>query len=182
MVISNSAVQHFEWKNFGLRIHTTELSLPEGIEQCSIRIVASIAGHYKFPESSHLVSGVFWFQCNPSCKFVKPIIIEIQHCAKQENTANLNFVKAVCDQKMLPYTFEHVQSGHFNCLSSYGVLDLNSFSGVGITQEGTAEREYCAKLYYIFTPHLPQPQRHQLEVHLVVTWNTEMHIQVCHIP
>ena len=179
LVISNSVAQHLEWKTFGLRVSAEEHSLPSGVDQCTIKVMVSTAGHYEFPENAHLVSAVFWFQCMPLCKFRKPISIEIQHCAKPENADKLKFVKAFCTQKTLPYSFKYVEGGHFHASSSYGVLDLDSFSGVAITQEGSADRLYYAKLYY-GKPRIPQPQEHQQGIYFVITWQTEGHMQVCH--
>ena len=177
LVISNSVAQHLEWKAFGLRISTHEHSLPSGVNHCTIRVMVSTAGHYKFPENTYLISAVFWFQCNPLCKFRKPVTIEIQHCAKPENTAKLKFVKAFCTQKTLPYSFKHVGGGHFHASSSYGVLELDSFSGVAVIQEGSADRLYRAKAYFL-TPHILRPQEHQYGIDFVVTWQTEGHMQV----
>lgn len=178
LVISNSIAKHLEWKGFGLRITVLEHSLPSGVDQCTVKVMVSTAGHYEFPDGTHLVSAVFWFQCKPLCKFRKPVTIEIQHCAKPENTAKLKFVKTFCTQKTLPYSFKYVEGGHFNTSSSYGVLDLDSFSGVAITQEGTADRLYYAKLYYR-TPSVLQSQEHQHGIDFVVTWQTQGHMQVC---
>jgi hypothetical protein len=177
LVISNSVSQHLEWKRFGLRINAHEQSLPSGVDQCTIKVMISTAGHYDLPENAHLVSAVFWFQCKPLCKFRKPITIEIQHCAKPENTAKLKFVKAFCNQKPLPYSFKHIEGGHFHASSSYGVLDLDSFSGVAISQEGSADKLYRAKAYFL-TPHILHPQEDQYGIDFVVTWQTEGHMQV----
>ena len=176
-MISNSVTQRLEWKSFGLRISTQEYFLPSGVDQCAIKVMVSTAGHYQFPENAHLVSAVFWFQCKPLCKFRKPITIEIQHCAKPENTAKLKFVKAFCTQKTLPYSFKYVEGGHFHASSSYGVLDLDSFSGVAISQEGSADRMYRAKAYFLI-PHILHPQEHQHGINFVITWQTEGHMQV----
>ena len=177
LVISNSVAQHLEWKSFGLRVSAEEHSLPSGVDQCTIKVMVSIAGHYEFPENAHLVSAVFWFQCKPLCKFRKPITIQVQHCAKPENAAKLKFVKAFCTQKALPYSFKYVEGGYFHASSSYGVLDLRSFSGIAVTQEGSEDRLYCAKLYYL-TPHILLPQEHQHGIDLVVSWETDVHMKV----
>ena len=173
MVVYSSHTQQITWKGFGLKLHIQEGSLPAGMEQCILQIKVSLAGQYEFPENSHLVSAIFWLRCETMHKFTKPITVEIQHCAKSENITNLklNFVRAVCSQKQLPYTFKQLPGGNFTSHSSYGVIELNSFSGVGIMQEGSEDREYCSQLFYLGQPSL-------CKIHFVVTWNIEAHLTV----
>ena len=172
VVVNPSHAQQISWEGFGLKIHIEEGSLPPDTKQCVISIKASLAGQYEFPENSHLVSAVFWLRCEPMCKFTKPITVEMQHCARSENVANLNlkFVRANCRQKHFPYTFKQL-GGNFSSHSSYGIIELNSFSGVAITQEGSTAREYCSQLFYLGHPNI-------CSIHFVVTWNLEAHLTV----
>ena len=141
--------QSFMWENYGLKLHIPKGCLPAGVDLCRIRIQASLAGQYEFPENSHLVSAVFWFQCEHKFAFTKPITLEMHHCAKSQSASRLRFVKASCRQKQLPYTFEEIGVGEkFNSHSSYGVLDLESFGGIGIVQSGSENWQYCAMLFY----------------------------------
>ena len=171
LVVTNNP-QSSIWKGYGLKIHIPQGCLPEGVDKCTIKIQASLSGLYEFPGNSFLVSAVFWLRCEPQCKFSVPISMEIQHCARAENVSKLSFVKAYCSQKNLPYTFRAVAGGCFSSRCSYGILELDSFSGVAVTQEGTEEREYMARLFYLnqtISSH---------DIHLVVTWNSEVHITV----
>ena len=173
VVVHSSHTQKITWEEFGLKLHIDEGSLPAGVHQCSLSIKASLAGQYEFPDNSYLVSAIFWLRCEPMCKFTKPITVEMQHCARRENLANfkLMFVRAVCSQKQLPYTFKQL-GGDFSNHSFYGVVDVNSFSALAITQEGSEEREYCSQLFYLsnyFSGH---------RIDLVITWNTEAHLNV----
>ena len=171
VVAYSSRSLQFEWKGYGLKLYIEEGSLPAGMEYCTINIKTSIVGQYEFPENSHPVSVVFWFRCETAHKFIKPIIVEIQHCAKVEsnNDHNLSFVRAICSQKQLPYTFKQLPKGIFTTYSSYGVIDLNSFSGVGVIQKGVEEREYYSRLVYLIQ---------RSEVHFIVTWNVDAHLTV----
>ena len=171
-MVNSSHAQRITWEGFGLKIYIEEGSLPPDVKKCIIFIKASLAGQYEFPEHSHLVSAVFWLRCEPMCKFTKPVTVEIQHCARSENVANLNlkFVRAVCSQKQLPYTFKLLR-GNFTSHSSYGVIELNSFSGVAITQEGSEDREYCSQLFYF-------GQLSSCTIHFVITWNLEAYLTV----
>ena len=174
MVVYSSHTQEITWEGFGLKLHIRKGSLPAGMEQCILQIKASLAGQYEFPENSHLVSAIFWLRCETVHEFTKPITVEIQHCAKSENVANLklNFVRAICSQKQLPYIFKQLPGGNFTSRSSYGVIELNSFSGVGITQEGSEDREYRSRLFYLKQETICH------EIHFVVTWNIAAHLTV----
>ena len=173
MVTNNQ--QSFYWKGYGLKLHIPKGSLPAGMEQCTIKIMASLAGPYEFPKDSHLVSGVFWLRCEPSVKqFEKLLCLEIQHCGKAEDASRLSFVRAVCTQEELPYTFKRLNPV-FSSSSSYGLIRLQRFSGLGITQEGSQDREYIARLFYL------NPNVSTYEIHLVVTWNVEAHLTVSEV-
>ena len=174
VVVHSSHNQQITWPGYGLRLNISKGCLPAGMEQCTINIKASLAGQYEFPENSHLVSAIFWLRCEDVHKFTKPITVEIQYCAKSENVTNLSFVRAVCSQEQLPYTFKQLPGGNFTSHSSYGVIELNSFSGVGATQEGSEDREYCSRLFYM---PLIQKSPNQ-EIDFVVSWNTEAHLTV----
>ena len=171
VVVYSSRTQQITWEGYGLRLHIHEGSLPAGVEQCILDIKASIAGQYEFPESSFLVSAIFWLRCETVHKFVKPITVEIQHCARSENV-KLNFVKAFCSQKQLPYTFKQLR-GNFTSYSSFGVIELNSFSGIGVVQEGSKERNYLANLLYKEVKI--DRTRCIIEIYFVVIWNVDAH-------
>ena len=172
MVVHSSRYQPIVWEGFGLRLHIQEDSLPAGMEQCTLNIKASLAGQYEFPENSNLVSAVFWLRCEPTCRFTKPVTVEIQHCAKSENvdSPKMKFVRALCSQAQLPYTFKEL-GGDFNRHSSYGVIQVNSFSGLAVT--GPSERRYLTNvLYKEVKGRLTQ---FIIEVFFVITFDTLAH-------
>ncbi len=139
ITVTNSA-QTFHWVGYGFKLTIPQGSLPAGVDQCRLDIVASVAGQYQFPGNLQLVSGVFWIRPLPLCQFQKQLTVEIQHCAKITSSTKLSFVRACCSQKHLPYTFEVVDShASFSEHSSYGVLEINHFGGYGNTVEGVAE-------------------------------------------
>ena len=171
VIVHSSQGQLVEWN--GLKLHIHEGSLPEGVHQCKIYIIASLAGEYKIPENSCLVSAIFWLRCEPQCTFIKPITVEIQHCSNKEDLSRLKIVRAFCSQKHLPYKFKPL-GGTFNAHTSYGVIDMNSFSGVGVIEENpNSARLYYSQLFYRSYKH---QQGH--EIHIIFTWNTEAHINV----
>ena len=178
VVVHSFDAQQITWEGFGLKLHIDEGSLPAGIHQCTLTIKASLAGQYEFPDNSYLVSAIFWLRCEPMCKFTKPVTVEMQHCARSENVANLKlkFVRAVCSQKQLSYTFKEL-GGDFTRHSSYGVVKVNGFSGVAITQEGSEERSYLANLLYKEVKG--RPTRCIVDIYIAVTWNVDSHYTVC---
>ena len=172
VIVHSSHGQLVEWN--GLKLHIHEGSLPEGVHQCKIYIKASLAGQYEIPENSHLVSAIFWLCCEPQCKFIKPITVEIQHCSTKQNLSRLKIVRAFCSQKQLPYNFKPL-GGRFNADTSYGVVEVTSFSGVGVVEENpVSERLYYSQLFY----HSYHSHQHVHEIHIIFTWNTEAHINV----
>jgi hypothetical protein len=81
---------------------------------------------------------VYWFHCAPACKFLLPIILEIQHCAKENNLQALSVVKARPVEDNSGAEFNKVlgcygiDRGVFPNHSSYGFTQLDSFSGYGV--------------------------------------------------
>lgn len=178
-LVYSSQAQQIRWECFGLTVHIHEGSLPAG-RYCTIKIIVSLEGQYEFPDSSYLISAIFWIRCEPSCKFMRPIGIEIQHCGKVDNKLKLSFVRALCSQKQLPYSFKHI-GGTFTPYSSYGIIELNSFSGVGIIQEESDERNYLATLLYKEVKN--KPARCIVEIYIAITWNLAAHRNVSvHVP
>ena len=48
---------------------------------------------------------------------------------------------------------------------SYGVIDLNSFSKIAITQTEPEERDYCSAVFY--------NSQQKIIIDYVITWNLE---------
>ena len=170
----SSQGQLVEWNGLKLRIH--EGSLPEGLHQCTIYVKVSLAGDYEIPKNSGLVSAVFWLRSEPQCTFTKPITVEIQHCSTKQDLSRLIIVRAFCSQKFLPYKFKPL-GGRFNADTSYGEIEVNSFSGVGVIEEElVSHRLYYNQLFYCGN----QDHQQGHDIHIIYTWNTEAHINVSH--
>ena len=171
MIVCSSQGQVIEWNGLKLYVHAG--SLPEGLQQCTIFIKASLAGEYEIPENTSLVSGVFWLRCEPQCIFIKPIIVEIQHCSTKRDLSKLKIVRAFCSQKSLPYKFKPL-GGNFKADTFYGAIDMKGFSGVGVIEENPdSDRMYYSQLFYRDLSH---QQSH--EIHITFVWNTELHLNV----
>ena len=168
-MITNSA-QSFYWTGYGFKLYTPPGSLPDGVDHCVLYITVSLAGQYKLPDGQELVSAIFWVRHDPTCRFKQKLTVEIQHCAKITSSTKLTFVRAVCSQKSLPYTFKKLEGqGSFSGQSSYGCLEVNHFSGLGITAEEDVDKSYIASLWYkCRNPRL-------LELYFVITWDHEVH-------
>ena len=176
-VIVTKHRQHFYWEGYGLILHIPDDSLPPDMDQCSIDIMVSIRGHYKFPENYYPVSAVYWLRCNPYFKFIKSVSIEIQHCAPRTNSANLCFVRSSCTQQQLPYQFKLSAGGVFKENSAYGRKEVQGFSAYSVTQKGSSLKNYVGKVYYLKKG--VSENIASLEIHFLVLWNTETHRNVC---
>ena len=181
LVVTNSA-QDFEWEKYGLKLHISEGTLPEGVRKCRVRIKASTAGQYNLPENFCLVSAIFWLRCEPPCMFAKSIAMEMEHCAatKVENTSKLCFVRALCSQEELPYDFKKIEEGRFGEESRYGIVELSRFSGVGIAEEkaGSTQQEADQREYSAIIFHSIKQRVTSYRIDFVVTWNTKTHLTV----
>ena len=174
VVVHSSQGQLVEWNGLKLYIHAG--SLPEGLQQCTIFIKASLAGEYEIPENTNLVSAFFWLRCEPQCTFTKPITVEIQHCSTKRDLSKLKMVRAFCNQKSLPYKFKPLEGGRFDADTSYGAIEVKGFSGFGVAEENLdSERMYYNQLIYYSNR---SQQIH--DIHIIYTWNTDAHINVSH--
>ena len=172
-VVYSSHTQQITWEDFGLKLYIRKDSLPVGTKQCIVNIKASLTGQYEIPEDCHVVSAVFWFHCDTVHSFAKQITLEIDHCAKFESDTNLqlSFIKAICSQTHLPYTFKEI-GGDFTSHSSYGVIELRGFSGYAVTQKGSNNKLYRSRLFYL------KKECNTYEIHFVMFWNTPAHLKV----
>ena len=170
IILSNSTIE-WEWKGYGLKLRVPEKGiLSADTEQCAVHIKASLSGHYQFPEENYLASAIFWFYCDPPCNFRKPIIIEIQHCATSDNISKLSFVKSANLKGSLPHVFEPVK-GSFSTNSSFGILEVHHFCGIGITSKGSDIRKYLSSLLY----KLEKGNSVRVDFYFVMTWNLDIH-------
>ncbi len=174
-MLTNSATT-FDWVGYGFKLTVPPDSLPIGVNQCQLDIVASIAGQYQFPEKfQQLVSGVFWIRPSVLSQFRRSLTIEIEHCAKMTSSTKLSFVRAHCTQESLPYRFKEVKErGFFQQTSSYenrsyGSLEVTQFSCFAVADnDDDVERRYTACVYYL----------ERYTFHVAISWNTETHYQV----
>ena len=139
----------FHWAGYGLKLSFPADCLPPGVEECLLRIQASLSGQYQLPGDASLVSAVYWFKTKPRITFEKPFTLEIQNCAKPENSSKLRFYRASSSQPELPYSFQPLEGGVFASHSCYGSVQLQQFCGVTVGQEGEGEKNCCTSLFYL---------------------------------
>jgi len=167
-------------------MHFPENALLPGVDECQIQIQASLSGQFQFPEDTEILSFIYWVTCPH--KLVKPVTVEIQHCAKPEHLrqpSSLTFIVAKCTQKNLPYHFKILVGGVFSPNSRYGSIQLTHFSGLGIAfhsvmqwlglssyQRQLDPKNYCARLYY------SSSGIHSWEVYFAIMWDLELYIAV----
>ena len=174
VVVTNSE-QHFSWHEYGVNIHIPENSLPEGVQQCSIYIKASLAVEgLQLPQDTHLVSAVYSFKCSPKCQFSKCLTLEIQHCAKLEDNKELCFVRTISGLKLqvLQCGDPNIFYSHFPRHTSYGFVELDKFCKFSVVQRGVAKILYRANIY-----RYGVDQRHH-KFHFNIVWDTNAHNEV----
>ena len=150
-VVPDSYAHTFEWQRYGLKLHIPEGAVPAHTG-CKVDIKAGFTGQFNIPDDLHLVSCVYWLCCPQ--KFVKPITLEIEHCASLQDSSQsstLRFIAAKCSQAELPYQFKVLENGVFKPKSSYGSIQISQFSffGISIPKIFQSLQRYCCTHHYI---------------------------------
>ena len=93
-----------EWQRYGLKLHIPEGAVLAELRECRVDIKAGFTGQFNIPDDLQLVSCVYWLSCPQ--KFLKPVTLEIEHCASLQDSSqlsSLHFIVAKCSQAELPY-------------------------------------------------------------------------------
>ena len=151
-VVPDSHSHSFEWQGHGLKLHIPEGAVPLEHTGCRVDIKAGFTGQFHIPDDLDLVSCVYWLSC--PLKFVKPVTIEIEHCASLQESSQssaLRFIVAKCSQAELPYRFKVLERGIFVPKSSYGSIQVSQFCffAIGIFKRFQSLQRYCSTVYYI---------------------------------
>ena len=172
-LITNQA-ETFNWAGYGLKLHIPQGALPAGLEECRLRLKVALSGQFELPQSTSLVSAVYWIDSEPRRKFSKHLTLEIQHCVKPTDTSKLSFVQAKCSQTDLPYEFKYVEGGVFSSDSAYGCVQCNCFSLFGAVYYWLVPQVqlYSASIYYL------RKGVKRIDIHFVITKNLETHATV----
>ena len=73
-------------------------------------------------------------------------------------------------RRNLPYSFKTLQGGNFST-PSYGVIELDCFSGMGSVQKKRKKRKNWSSVFYMGPPS-------NRDIHFAVTWHSDAHITV----
>ena len=173
-VLVTNHSQTFHWTGYGLKLHIPQEALPTGSEECRLLIKVGLSGQFALRQNTSLVSAVYWLDSEPRCTYSQPLTVEIQHCVKPIHSSRLSFIHAKCSQTHLPYVFEPVEGGEFSSESSYGCVQLDHFSllGVGCNDLTSGVRLYRACLFYL------NNGANLRDIHFVITWDEEPHTTV----
>lgn len=92
-----------------------------------------VGEQFIFPDDSQLISGVCNISITPDDELVKPVTVQLQHCAHittADQIADLSFV--VSHSHHPPYHFDLLPEGHFSVGSEYGIIKMKKFSRIAI--------------------------------------------------
>ena len=165
--------QKVEWPGYGFFIEIPEGAVPPGVT-VSVGVKVILAGQFKFPENSQLISAIYWI--SSSQVFLKKVTVNIQHCAiieTEEQCSLFRFIIAKCSQEDLPYRFSELR-GEFNQHTHYGSIKLKQFSIVTATGPVDAETQCAALMLYKQQMESPLVA----DFHFIVVRNLEPHLQV----
>lgn len=171
-VTITSSAQKFIWKEYGFILDIPANSLPDGLDQCQLDIMVSLAGIYKLPEHFNLFSAIYWVRTTPNKLIFKTrLTMQIQHCAKMTSSTEISFLRADCSQGF-PYSFKPVTNpGSFADSSPYGALPIDHFCSFCVGAKN-ADGQYFASLYN------NQVDPRQIDIFFVITKDTNPHIKV----
>ena len=168
--------QKVEWPGYGFFIEVPEGAVPPGVT-ASVGVKVILAGQFKFPENSQLISAIYWV--SSSVEFVKEVAVNIQHCAvicSEDQCSQFKFIIAKCSQKELPYKFRE-REGLFSSHTQYGAIKLKQFSLLGETApEGT---DTLCTAFMFYKQRLASPLT--VDFHFVIVRDLEPNLQVCTI-
>ena len=149
--------------------------MPAEHTEYRVDIKAGFTGQFNIPDDLQLVSCVYWLSCPH--KFVKPVTLEIEHCALLQDlfqSSTVKFIVARCSQAELPYQFRVLDKGTFVPKSSYGSIQVSQFSFFGI---GIPKRFQSLRRYYC-THHYIQKDVNQWDVDFIITTGLEASLTV----
>ena len=166
--------QKVEWPGYGFYIEVPEGAVPPGVT-ASVGVKVILAGQFKFPENSQLISAIYWV--SSSMVFLKEVAVNIQHCAvtrSEDQCSQFKFIIAKCSQKELPYTFRE-REGLFNTHTHYGAIKLKQFSILAQTAPEGTDTLCTALMFYKQRIACPLT----IVFHFVVVRDLEPYLQVC---
>ena len=89
-------------------------------------------GKFEFPEYSTLVSGVCYISVSSSSQLIKPLTVQLEHCANITDEKQAEYLSFVVAKSGPPFKFEYLPGGSFPPCSQYGTIHLKEFSYLAI--------------------------------------------------
>lgn len=118
------------WKQHGLRIHVLEGTLSSS-DTAEISIKAYVGGNFVFPNKSKRISAIYAILV--SKPLLKPLRLEVEHCAKLTKEAETRCLKFVIapgnPPKGYPHSFSVLEGGFFPLNNRYGIINLDTEKG-----------------------------------------------------
>ena len=116
--------QHVLWEEYGLRLHIPHDVLPDVCKLCNLKIAVSVSGNLMLPEDCVPVSAVYSFTHDlGDRKLIKPVTLEMQHCATSAVWSGLKFLRASDNSNK----FTILPGGVFLPDDHYGKIKLGHF-------------------------------------------------------
>ena len=173
-VVPSQSLSHC-WEGFGLNLKAPANALVPDVPFQTLNLRNCDIHHFKVPENTELLSGIYWVDFKG--KFVKPITIELEHCASVEQPSqfsSLSFVSTEPPTHMAPpYQLRSFPGGVFPQDSCYGSIQLSQSLLVAVVSDGSATKSYRALNYYI-----PKTTT-TWDIDLIITYDLQISIKVC---
>ena len=167
--------QFFEWDYYGLKVFIPKNSLPLSIKTCTLTIGVSITGQFEFPDNQNVVSAIYAFHLSNEVKLVKPLRINLQHCAKICSPEGIFVARASCKDNSFPYNFK-ILSDKTVALTQDSYMgkqfvgfDLQHFSLFSLLSE--EKKLYTAILFY-------REMKDTIDICITITRNLGPYISV----
>lgn len=123
----NTQPHTIAWNKFGFKLYIPPGAFHE--KTLNITVGVTLSGNFKFPANSTLVSAVYYVEA--SSKLFRPVTIEMEHCLMskdEDDFRELSFLVAEVHPGFPHYTFQAVRWGIFSPASSWGSIQVSSFS------------------------------------------------------
>ena len=173
-VVPGQSLSHC-WEGFGLNLKVPANALDSDVPSQTLNLLNCDIDHFKVPENMELLSGVYWVDFKG--EFIKPITIEIEHCANIEQPSqfsSLSFVFTEPPTHMAPpYQLQSFPGGVFPQDSCYGSIQLSQSLLIAVVSDGSATKSYRVLNYYI-----PKATT-TWDIDLIITYDLQISIKVC---
>ena len=135
LAITGDSPVDYQCNSYGFSMYVKRDSLLPN-ESCTIIVKPLICGHFKFPDNSVIVSGIYNVSLSGD-KLRKEVTLEIQHCVDlktDEQCKSMQFMVAERSDDG-PHHFKPVCGGEFSPSSQYGKIQTKEFSLLGINYD-----------------------------------------------